>query len=382
MRLRIQHHTSINEVNPAHWDALVGDNDPFIEHAFLAALETSNSVGARTGWLTRHVGVYRDDLLVGAAPLYEKHNSYGEYIFDWGWAHAAERAGLPYYPKLVSAVPFTPVTGQRLLIGEGDEAARRDIRQRLIDGVREAAENTEASSVHFLFTPETTKDDLAEGQFMPRSSYQFHWRNDDGQGSFDDFLAGMRSPARKQIRNERKRARTHGLELSMRRGSEMNDADWRALRRFYADTIRRKYAIPYLTEAFFESLRSHFAHRVVAAFAHRGDRPIAGALFFHKGNALYGRYWGADEELDAMHFELCYYLPIEWALAEGVTHIEAGAQGPHKLKRGFLPRPCHSAHWIAHPGLAAAVERFLQQESAAVDRELQHLATSSPFRRV
>lgn len=377
--LRIETVGSLDAVDAAEWDALVGPDDPFLEHAFLSGLESSGSVGEGTGWLPRHLLVFDGDRLAGAAPLYEKEHSYGEYIFDWGWAHAAMRAGIPYYPKLVCAVPFTPATGRRLLLrpGESESAVVRA----LVAGMRDAAAEAGAHSVHVLFCTAREAEALAAHGFLSRLSDQFHFLAPPEWTSFDDYLGAMRSSARKQVRRERRIARSHGLDIAMWDGEAMGDREWRALYRLYRDTVGRKGGIPYLTRAFFDHLRARLPHRVHVAFAHRGEDPVAASLFLGKGDALFGRYWGSFEPLDAMHFELCYYLPIEWCLSHGVHRFEAGAQGSHKLKRGLMPNACHSAHWMRHPALADAVARFVGEEAESVEEEMAWLAPHGPFRR-
>jgi uncharacterized protein len=370
---------TLDAAAPEEWNALVPSDDPFLEHAFLRGLETSGCVGPEsTGWVPRHV-LYREaGRLVGAMPLYEKHDSYGEYIFDWGWATASERAGVPYYPKLVSAVPFTPVSGPRLLALPDSSPEERDRTRRiLLEAALAEADRSRASSLHVLFCTESESRLLA-----PRLSSQFHWRRRPEWRVYADFVAALRSPVRKQLKRERERARSYGLELVMQRGSELGPNDWRALRRFYESTAERKGAIAYLAPAFFEHLARAMPERVAAALARRdGGEPVAGALFLTKGDALFGRYWGADEDLPAMHFELCYDLPIEWACTHGVTRFEAGAQGEHKLKRGLLAAPTYSSHWLRHEGLARSVARFLEQEARGVRQDLAEYAAHSPYQR-
>lgn len=366
------------------WDALAhacAPDDPFLEHAFLHALETSRSVGPGTGWQPCFLLAFRGDRLCGAVPLYRKSHSYGEFVFDWGWAGASERAGVPYYPKLVAAIPFTPATGPRLLVAPGPE--RDEIAVALARTLPEAARHLDASSVHVLFcTPEESRL-LAEHGFAPRLGYQYHWHNRRPQPyrDFEDFLAAFRSAARKQARRERERARAHGLELVTRAGPELTRAEWQALHRFYLHTVTEHGSQPYLGPAFFAALPERLADRVVATLALREGVPVAGTLNFRRGRVLYGRYWGADEHLDHLHFELCYHRLVEHAIAHGLERVEAGAQGEHKLKRGFLPALTHSAHWLRHPGLAAAVHDFLEHERPAVKAHVARTAAQGPFGR-
>ena len=334
------------------------------------------------GGYPRHITVRHDGRLVGALPCYEKYNSYGEFIFDWSWAHAASRSGIPYYPKLVAAVPFTPATGERLLLaGDLDPTAQAAVADLLVQGALELAQTIQASSIHLLFCQPRELPYFTKEGFAQRRSYQFHWQREPHWQTFADFTAELRSPSRKQVRRERATAASHGLRLAMRRGNEMGQAEWAALYAFYRTTTHEKGAVPYLTESFFHHMQRALPERVVAAMAYSGDEPVAGALYLTKGTHLYGRYWGSLGEYDALHFELCYYAPIEWALAHGITRFEAGAQGEHKLKRGLLPSACHSAHWLRHPGLAHAVGEFVIREAAAIDEEMVVMASHSPFRR-
>jgi predicted N-acyltransferase len=371
----------VTGVPAAAWDALVPPDDPFLEHAFLSALERSGSVGRGTGWLPRFVLAHQGEALVGALPLYLKDHSYGEFIFDWGWANAAHRAGLNYYPKLVAAVPFTPATGRRLLVHPG--ADPEAVQQALLAGVAQAAERTEASSVHVLFCTAEEQRWLAERGYAPRLSMQFHWTNRPGAPytDFEDFLGAFRSRNRKQVHKERRVAAAHGLRFATRTGDDLTDEDWRALERFYRNTVDRHGNAAYLTPAFFAELRATLRHRVVATLAYAADRPVAGTLNFERGRHLYGRYWGCDEDREMLHFELCYYALIDRAIARGHTRFEAGAQGEHKLKRGLEPAFTYSAHWVRHPGLAAAVEDFVRREARAMEEERAAYADLSPYAR-
>jgi predicted N-acyltransferase len=370
---------------PAHeWDALAGDDDPFLEHAFLLALETSESVGDSAGCVPRLVLARQDGRLRGAVPLYLKTNSYGEFIFDWAWADAARRARIRYYPKLVAAIPFTPATGHRLLIAPdaGGAADTVAVRRALLRGVEEVATGEGASSVHFLFCTEEEKQELARGAYVPRLSMQFHWENrrDRPFESFDDYLSIFRSRNRKQVRKERAGAAAHGLTFRTAIGTELEDADWAALYRFYSANVARHHGIEYLQPAFFEIVRATLPHRLVATLAYRGSTAVAGTVNFEKGRHLYGRYWGCLEEFEMLHFELCYYRLIERAIERGYTRFEAGAQGEHKLKRGLLPAYTHSAHWIRHPQLGAAIADFLAAEATSVAEHAAMYASHSPFR--
>ena len=371
----------LDGVPAAAWDALVGADNPFVCHAFLSALERSGSVGSEaSGWRPRHLLVHAEGQLVAAMPVYEKAHSYGEYIFDWAWAEAAERAGLSYYPKLVAAVPFTPATGPRMLLHPAAVADPRLV-PTLLQGLRGLAEATQASSIHVLFCTEVEAVRLGEAGLTARLSYQFHWQAQPSWRHFDDFLAALRAPARKQVRRERATAAAHGLRLCMQRGTELNARAWAALESFYRSTVADKRAYAYLPSAFFTEARRSLAPQVLAAMAYDDDEPVAGALFFTRGSHLYGRYWGAHRHYDALHFELCYYQPIAWALTHGIRHFEAGAQGEHKLKRGLLPAACHSAHWLRHPGLAQAVNQAIAGERRALLDEMAGLSAHTPYPR-
>jgi predicted N-acyltransferase len=361
----------------------VGADEPFLEHAFLAALEASRSVSEEAGCVPRLVLAWDDDVLVGAVPLYLKHHSYGEFVFDWAWAGAAQRAGLAYYPKLVAFAPYTPATGRRLLTRPDRDP--RPVWEVLLAGIIDLADQEKVSSVHVLFCSQEERAFLAEHAFLPRLGLQFHWHNrpEAPFASFDDFLGTFRAPNRKQVRKERRVALEHGLRLATLTGPELGDREWHALSAFYETNIEKHGGSAYLTPAFFRILRATYAHRVVATFAYRDDRPVAGTLNFEKGRALFGRYWGClpDEERPMLHFELCYYQLIERAVRLGHTRFEAGAQGEHKLKRGLGPTPTYSAHWLRHAGLQRAVSAFLDNERALVENQIADYQGHSPFRR-
>jgi len=358
--------TSLASIAPAQWDRLAAGDDPFSEHAFLLALEQSGSVGPNTGWSPMHL-VARNEHgePIAALPLYLKQHSYGEYIFDWSWASAAARAGIEYYPKLVSMVPFTPTTGTRFLVAP--EYALSDVIETLLSAAVALAQRIEASSIHLNFLSRSELDAVqhADPRFLPRLSMQFHWENE-GYQSFDDFLQRFRAPLRKQVRKERNRARQHGIEIRVVEGKDLSPTDLDALRRFYMDTCYKRGSGPYLTPAFFDALQGPLAKRVVAVLAYRDSVVIAGTLNFERGRHLYGRYWGCTEELDALHFECCYYSLIERAIDRGLAHFEAGAQGLHKLRRGLMPTEIHSAHHVLHPRLSQAVADYLPAEAFAV----------------
>lgn len=364
----------------------MGDDDPFLEHGFLAALEASGSVGPRAGTVPRFVLVRDGARLVGALPLYLKMNSFGEFIFDWAWANGAQQAGIRYYPKLVAAIPFTPATSRRLLLAPDADGAA--VRQQLLAGMHAVAEEEKASSIHVLFCTEDEADWLAAQPalgahpFQKRLSMQFHWHNraPEPYRSYEDFLGEMKSRHRKQLRHEREVAQSHGLTLRTLVGSEMDDATWAVLRDFYEANAEKHGAREYLTRKFFDVVRQTYAHRLVSTLAFRGQTPIAGTINFEKGRHIYGRYWGCLEELPMLHFELCYHRLIERAIERGATRFEAGAQGEHKLKRGLVPAYTFSAHWIRHRQFGAAVADYIAREAEGMREEVAAYATQSPFR--
>lgn len=378
--MRVELHGSLAKIDPDAWDALTGEDDPFVEHAFLNALETSGSVGGDTGWDPLHVTVWDDNELVAALPLYVKNHSYGEYIFDFAWAGAAQRARIPYYPKLVSMTPFTPATGRRILRASGRDP--QPLVDALLAGVQAAAEEVHASGAHLLFMPDEDRA-LFAGQetLLPRLTYQFHWHAA-GDRSFEEYLGRFRAEVRKQVRKERRKVAESGLEVRTVEGPALGDDEWLALDEFYRDTCARKGSEAYLAEPFFAHLRkSRSVERVVAVLAYEEGKLVAGTINFEKGKHLYGRYWGCLEQHDALHFELCYYRLIDRAIAKGHARFEAGAQGTHKIKRGLVPSPIHSLHWLRSSALGAAVRDFLPREAMATRREMAILAEQSPFHR-
>jgi predicted N-acyltransferase len=378
-------HDRIADIGEGDWDACAcpeaGDGarpeDPFTTYRFLSALEESGSVGRGTGWQPQYMRAEAGGEVIAVAPLYVKSHSLGEYIFDHSWAHAYERAGGRYYPKLQGAVPFTPVTGRRLLTRPGHEAAGRAA---LLQGAREVAARHAISSVHFTFC---TAEEVAAGEgagYLARRTQQYHWENR-GYGGFDDFLNDLSSRKRKTIRKERARAQAFGGEIVALTGDAIGPGHWQAVWEFYQDTGARKWGTPYLTRAFFDLAHERLRDDVLLILALRGGRPVAGAMNLIGASALYGRYWGCIEDHPCLHFELCYYRAIEFAIETGLQRVEAGAQGEHKLARGYLPRPVHSLHWLRDPGFAEAVAQYLEAERAAVDEEIDILTGYGPFRR-
>ena len=371
----------------AEWNAVAGvgadgAGNPFLAHAFLAALEDSGSATAETGWAPHHV-LAREagGALVGAVPLYLKNHSYGEYVFDWGWAEAYERAGGRYYPKLQASVPFTPATGPRLMARALLPAARTHaIRQALAEALAGLARRNNLSSVHVTFPPEEEWRALGEAGWLLRTGQQFHWENR-GYATFEDFLGALSSRKRKAIKRERRAVVEAGIEVRPLMGGEVTAAEWDQFHAFYLASAQTKWGHPYLTREFFHALGATMAERVVLVAAFRGGRLIAGALNLLGGGVLYGRNWGAGEDVKFLHFEACYYQAIDFAIAKGLTRVEAGAQGPHKLQRGYLPTPTYSAHWIADANFRRAVADYLARETRHVAHEMEELEDDSPFRK-
>ena len=379
----------IADVPAAEWDACARGTDssgnrgrpdnPLISHTFLHALEESGSATRTTGWLPQHL-LLEDPGggLAGCMPCYLKSHSYGEYVFDHGWADAYERAGGDYYPKLQCSVPFTPVTGRRLLVREGPNRAERE--SILLQAATTLTERLRASSLHITFPTREEWELAGELGFLQRNDQQFHWRNE-GYRSFEDFLSALASRKRKSIRGERKRAIEGGIEIEWVTGADLTEAHWDAFFAFYMDTGSRKWGSPYLTREFFSLIGETMRDEILLVLAKRNGRAIAGALNFIGADALYGRYWGALEEHACLHFEVCYYQAIDFAIAQKLARVEAGAQGAHKLARGYLPVPTYSVHWIEDPALRHAVADYLKRERAAVARELALLGEESPYRR-
>ncbi len=375
--------SDIGQIASDAWDACANPDpatfNPFVAHAFLKALEESRAVGGTSGWRPAHLTL-RDAAgdLAGAAPAYIKHHSLGEYVFDHAWAEAYARAGGSYYPKLQIAAPFTPVPGPRIFSRPGPDAARN--RLTLAAGAIELCERLGLSSAHATFLDKSAQAELAPLGFLPRTGQQFHWTNQ-GYATFDDFLASFASRKRKAVKKERAEALADGICIEQLSGRDISEAHWDAFFAFYMDTGSRKWGRPYLNRTFFSLLGAAMPDRCLLMMANRGGRPVAGALHVIGGDCLYGRYWGAIEHHPYLHFEVCYYQAIEYAIAHKLARVEAGAQGEHKLARGYMPVETYSAHWIADEGLRRAVERYLMHERAAVHEENIALAEMGPYRR-
>ncbi|RBW54848.1 GNAT family N-acetyltransferase [Ruegeria sp. A3M17] len=376
---------SLSQISAAEWDSCacpeVADGgrplDPFTTHRFLLALEHSGSVGRETGWQPQYLTAYLDGMLIAVAPMYAKSHSQGEYIFDHNWAHAYEGAGGRYYPKLQIAVPFTPATGRRFLVRPGYDSVGMSA---LVQGAVQLAADNQVSSVHATFCTEAEAMAGEQMGLMLRQSQQFHWLNDEYQ-HFDGFLAALSSRKRKNIRKERAQAIDFGGEIRTLTGDDLRPEHWDAFWQFYQDTGSRKWGAPYLTRQFFDIAHETMTDDMALVLAERDGYPIAGALNFIGRETLFGRYWGCTEHHACLHFELCYYRAIDFAIAEGLARVEAGAQGEHKLARGYLPTRTHSLHWVNDPGFADAIKKYLDAEAHAVGEEIEILTDYGPFRK-
>jgi len=380
LSFQIRVHDRVADIGREAWDACAGPSgDPFVSFDFLDACEASGSAVPREGWAGRHLSLEDEDgRVIGVMPLWLKGHSQGEYVFDHSWADAYERAGGRYYPKLLGAVPFTPVTGPRFLAHPDADAAT--VREALIQGAMTLTQRLGASSLHVNFPTRADWDAMGQAGLLKRQDIQYVWRNG-GYQSFDDFLSALSSSRRKTVRRERREAQA-GLDIRVLTGAEIMEAHWDAFFAFYQDTGERKWGRPYLTRDFFSRLGATMAERIALVIAFRDETPIAGALNLIGRDALYGRQWGALEEVPFLHFELCYYQAIDFAISRGLSRVEAGAQGDHKIARGYLPSPVYSAHFIADPALRGPVADYLQRERPAVEAEMHAMAEElSPFRR-
>lgn len=369
--------TGVGQADPGDWDACAGLDNPFLSHAFLLALEESGSAVGRTGWQPSHLAAFDGaGRMVGAVPTYLKSHSYGEYVFDHSWANAYERAGGTYYPKLQVAVPFTPVPGPRLLVASGGGDA---VAGALVTALEEVAGRYGVSSAHATFPTERDWERFGEAGWLQRLGVQYHWENR-GYGSFDDFLGALNSRKRKAIRKERREVAESGVALHTLTGADLKPEHWDAFHRFYLETTDRKWGGGYLNRDFFRLLGETMADRVVLVLCRDGGEWVAGALNLLGSDTLYGRNWGSDGRYRYLHFEACYYRALDFAIAQGLKRVEAGAQGEHKIQRGYLPAPTYSAHWIADKGFRRALEAHLRQERAAILAEIEALGELSPYR--
>jgi predicted N-acyltransferase len=376
MQLKIQ--TSIASVDAAQWNAVAGTANPFLRHEFLAALEGNACVGQRQGWLPRHLLAFDDSgQLTGAVPMYLKDNSYGEFVFDWSWADAYQRAGLSYYPKAVVAVPYTPATGPRILTAGGDDAD--EVADQLIQLAREWSESERLSSLHYLFTDNRDTRRLQDQGFLLRLGCQFHWQNR-GYRDFDDYLSCFSSHKRKKVRRERRQVREAGIEIRIINGLQASDAEIETMFDLYRSTFDKKWGHATLTLDFFRDIAASMGEQLLFFIASKGPRIEAGAICLRSDDTLYGRHWGCYRDYHSLHFETCYYQGIDYCIRHGLRLFEPGAQGEHKISRGFLPTPTWSAHWIRHSGFRGIIARFLEQETDAMRDYMDELSEHSPYK--
>ncbi len=376
--MRAEFKDTIAAIDPAAWNALTGTDHPFLRHEFLASIEASGSVGPGTGWQPHHAVIYDDTRLIAALPLYEKTNSWGEFVFDFAWANAYQQAGLNYYPKLVSAVPFTPVTGPRFLTSpDHDFATLMDL---LIETVQQFATAQGISSWHVLYPPADNGETLARHGLLLRKDCQFHWHNR-GYSSFDDFLGELRSVKRKKLRRERRRIQESGVTFRTLSGADLTTDLWHDIMPLYANSFLRRGHTPYLNEEFFNLVTACMPEQILVILAEHQNKPIASAIFFRSEDTLFGRYWGSSARYHSLHFETCYYQGIDYCIEHGLAHFEPGTQGEHKISRGFEPTETWSAHWLSQPQFADAIDTFLNRERAYTDDYIEAVRDHIPFRR-
>jgi predicted N-acyltransferase len=375
MRVQVERLASLSAVEAAAWNKLAGDS-PFLKHEFLSALEQSGCVGDGTTWQPCYLVARDDDGLAGAVPLFIKYDSHGEFVFDWGWADAYERAGRHYYPKLVAAIPFTPATGQRLLLRDGLENGAATA---LLDAARSTALEIGASSLHVLFPTEAERPTLERAGFLMRKGCQFHWANG-GYQSFDEFLASFSADKRKKAKRERRRVAEADIVFEHLQGNELGVDDWDAIMEFYSRTFQRRGREPYLNREFFERIAATMPSNLVVILARHHGAPIATAICFRSSSTLYGRYWGSGADFHSLHFETCYYQGIDYCIRAGLQRFEPGTQGEHKVARGFVPQPTWSCHWLRDPEFHRAVGAFLKRETHHVDAYMDEIGEHVPYR--
>jgi predicted N-acyltransferase len=377
--MRLARLDSLSDIPATEWNALVPNQNPFLRHEFLSALERHGCVGEQTGWLPWHLTARNESgRLLGAAPLYLKYNSYGEFVFDWSWAEAYRQQGLSYYPKLVGAIPYTPVTSPRLLLA-ADQPQPETTARAMVEFILEESRRHGLSSIHWLFPTPRDLEPLRQQGFLTRLGCQFHWNNR-GYRDFQDFLDTLTAKRRKNINRERRLVREAGLEARILSGREVSDAQWRIIHAFYRSTFHRLGGIPTLTLPFFQDIATTLGEYILLVLAFAHGREVASAISFRSADTLYGRHWGCQADYDSLHFEACYYQGLEYCIEKGLQRFEPGAQGEHKIYRGFLPTLTHSAHWIAHPGFRRAIADFLNRETPALRDYAQHWLQHSPYR--
>ena len=365
--------TTLGDIDKTQWNRLNRHNNPFLRYEFLEGIERYGCVGGDSGWQPCHITLWQGQELVAALPLYSKQHSWGEFVFDFAWAEAYARHGFSYYPKLVSAIPFTPVTGQRFLCASNDT----QIKKQLVNAAIRYAQESGHSSWHCLFP--TDSIDAEEGQILERWGYQFHWQNQ-GYNDFDDFLATMSSSKRKKIRRERRRVIEQGITLQYLTGHEISPQQWQVFYQYYLSTFSKKNNYPAFTLEFFKHLGNTMPGQVLLILAQYDGKDVAGAFFMRNDSHLYGRHWGCLAEFHSLHFELCYYAAIEYSIVNGIQYVDAGAQGEHKVSRGFLPVKTRSLHWIGHEGFRHAIDDFLYKERQDVNNYIKNVETHSPFK--
>lgn len=369
---------SLDEVAADQWNALDATDNPFLSHQFLSALENTGCVGGPSGWHPEHITLWQNNQLVAAAPAYRKDHSFGEYVFDFAWADAYRRAGLRYYPKLLVAVPFSPVTGPRLLVHP--HHAAEPLKAKLIDALIAHCHARGYSTAHILFPDGRDRQHLAASGMIERSGFQFHWRNE-GYAAFDDYLSALSARKRKNIQRERRQVHEAGIHLRVITGAQVQEVDWNRFYQLYRLSAEIKGGSAYLTRAFFEELARRMPQRIVLVEAARGAELIAYALCLRSGDTLYGRNWGTSGFYPGLHFDACYYTPLEYCIEQGIQHFDAGAQGEHKLARGFLPMPTYSFHWVAHSEFRDILRRYLKEETRHVEHYVDELEAAGPYKK-
>jgi predicted N-acyltransferase len=375
--MQVRFYSTVEEIDPWSWDRLIRDNNPFLKHAFHAALERHGCVGQQYGWQPKHVVLYQDGRVVGFSPLYIKSNSYGEFVFDHAWADAYRRSGLNYYPKLIAAIPYTPATGERFLIDP--QIDRAQAMRALVDATLEWVRENHLSSMHWLFTTPEEGEDLQSLGISERLGVQFHWNNR-GYGDFEDFLAQLTAKRRKNIRRERRKVAQQQFHFRLLHGGEVTVGEWQCFAQFYAKTFQERFSLPTLNFGFFEEIGRTLGDQVILILAYQENSCVAGALLYRSDSVLYGRHWGGAGDFDSLHFETCYYQGIEYAIAQKLQRFEPGAQGEHKIWRGFMPTLTRSYHWIADRRFRAAIDDFLLREAPAIRNYYKAMAESSPYR--
>ena len=374
--MKVTVHDSIAGISAGDWNELAGSDYPFLRHEFLNLAEETHCVAPAQGWAPRHLTIGKKGQLRAAMPLYEKSHSWGEFVFDWAWARAYEQAGLSYYPKLVSAAPFTPAPSRRLLLAEPDDT---EAAHALIAAAIALAGESECSSFHILFPTVEEVPLLESAGLLIRKDCQFHWHNR-GYKSFDDFLATFTAAKRKKAKRDRRRAEENGIKFRRVKGKEMNAAAWSVVYALISRTFMRRGSLPYFNEVFFKSISEQLPENILVIIAEKESTPVAAAVFFESDRVLYGRYWGSDGHYDALHFETCYYQGIDYCIDTGKQVFEPGTQGEHKISRGFSPETTWSAHWLAHPEFADAISRYLDEEARHVDRYMDAVDSRSPYK--